>query len=87
MERHAALLLELWREACRHIEIGASLERIAPILRQRLPAAAILVRRIDLTRAGVETVAVEDERGRPGASPGWEDWRREAGPPRRPRRR
>jgi transcriptional regulator with GAF, ATPase, and Fis domain len=51
------LLLDLWREACRHIEIGQSLERTAPILLRSLPLDAIAVRRIDLARACVETVA------------------------------
>jgi transcriptional regulator with GAF, ATPase, and Fis domain len=51
------LLLELWREACRHIEIEQSLDRIAPILLREIPVDVLLVRRIDLPRAGVETVA------------------------------
>jgi transcriptional regulator with GAF, ATPase, and Fis domain len=52
------LLLELWREVGRHIEIAQSLERIAPILLRQLPLDVVLVRRIDLPRAGVETVAM-----------------------------
>lgn len=32
MERHAGLLLDVWREVCRHIEIGDSVERLAPLL-------------------------------------------------------
>jgi len=51
------LLLELWREVCRHIEIEQSLERIAPILLRQLPVELVLVRRIDLPRSCVETVA------------------------------
>jgi transcriptional regulator with GAF, ATPase, and Fis domain len=57
MDRFRPLLLELWREACRHIEIEQSLERIAPILGRELPVDILLVRRIDLARGGLETVA------------------------------
>ncbi len=57
MEKFMPLLLELWREACRHIEIEQSVERIAPILLREVPVDVLLVRRIDLPRAGVETVA------------------------------
>jgi transcriptional regulator with GAF, ATPase, and Fis domain len=49
-------MLELWREACRHIEIEESVQRIAPILLRELPVDALLVRRIDLHRPGIETV-------------------------------
>jgi len=51
------LLLDVWREACRHIEISASVERMAPILARRLPIDLLLVRRLDLQRACLETVA------------------------------
>ena len=61
------LLLEVWREACRHIEIEQSLERTAPILLRSLPLDAIAVRRIDLTRSSVETLATV--RCQPGAAP------------------
>ena len=37
MERFAPLLLDVWREIGRHIEIGDALERIAPLLARRLP--------------------------------------------------
>ncbi len=57
MERHAGLLLDVWREVCRHIEIGESIERLGPILMRRLPIETILVRRLDPARSCVETVA------------------------------
>jgi len=57
MERFASLLLDVWREACQHIEIGESLERIAPLLARRMPLDWILVRRIDAARGSVETAA------------------------------
>ncbi len=57
VERFASLLLDVWREGCRHIEIEESLARIAPLLARRLPLDLVLVRRIEVTRAYVETVA------------------------------
>ena len=57
MERHASLLLDVWREVCRHIEIGESIQRLGPILLRRLPVDAILIRRLDPARCCVESVA------------------------------
>ena len=57
MEKFMPLLLNVWREAGRHIEISASVERMAPILARRLPIDFLLVRRLDLHRACLETVA------------------------------
>lgn len=51
------LLLDLWREVCRHIEIGESAERVAPLLGQHLPVDFFLVRHLDSARSGLETVA------------------------------
>ncbi|MDY7109405.1 MAG: sigma-54-dependent Fis family transcriptional regulator, partial [Planctomycetota bacterium] len=63
MERFMPLLLDIWREACRHIDIRESVSRIAPILVARLPADLVLVRRIDVQRPCVETVGA----GAPGS--------------------
>ncbi|MBX3414741.1 MAG: sigma-54-dependent Fis family transcriptional regulator [Pirellulales bacterium] len=57
MEQFNQLILDVWREACRHIEIGESVAANAPILFHRLPVDAVLVRQIDLERSCVETVA------------------------------
>jgi hydrogenase-4 transcriptional activator len=51
------LLLRVWREACRHIEIDQSIERIAQQLAERVPADVMLVRRLDPARGVLETVA------------------------------
>ncbi len=51
------LLLRVWREACRHIEIDQSIERIAQQLTGHIPADIVLVRRLDATRAILETAA------------------------------
>lgn len=58
MERYATLLLEIWREVCRHIEIAESVERLAPLLARRVTADLVLVRRIDVPGGHVETVAI-----------------------------
>lgn len=51
--------LPLWREICRHPEIGGALSKLVPHLRQELPLKAVLVRRFDLNRRQLETVAEE----------------------------
>jgi transcriptional regulator with GAF, ATPase, and Fis domain len=51
------LLLDVWREACRHIEIGEFVARIAPRLAQRIPFQLLLVRRVELDRLRLETLA------------------------------
>jgi transcriptional regulator with GAF, ATPase, and Fis domain len=65
LEEFLPVLLDVWREGASHLEIEASLERIAPILAARLPLDTIVLRRLDAGRAGVETVAAES--CRPGA--------------------
>jgi hydrogenase-4 transcriptional activator len=49
--------LQVWREICRHPEIGAALAQVIPLLRAELPLRAVLVRRFDLGRRQLETVA------------------------------
>lgn len=65
MERFRDVLLEVWREACRHIEIKHSARDIAPLLSKHLPLSCLLVRRIDVAHHCVETVAV----GQPAPEP------------------
>jgi transcriptional regulator with GAF, ATPase, and Fis domain len=48
--------LQLWREICRHPEIGSALGKLMPHLRSELPLSAILVRRLDVNRRHLETV-------------------------------
>jgi transcriptional regulator with GAF, ATPase, and Fis domain len=57
VQRFSLLLLDVWREVCRHIEIGDSVERVAPLLASRLPADLLLVRHLDVPRSHLETVA------------------------------
>lgn len=57
MERYHDLLLHVWREACRHIEIAESAATIAAVLADRVPLGRVVVRRLDLQRATLDTVA------------------------------
>jgi transcriptional regulator with GAF, ATPase, and Fis domain len=57
MEKFAPMLLAVWREVGKHLEMGTSVTRLAPLLARRLPVETVLVRRIDLDRSFVETVA------------------------------
>ncbi len=58
MEDFQSVLLSVWREACRHIEIAESTANIAAMLVQRMPLEQVLVRRLDVERSSLETVAV-----------------------------
>lgn len=57
MQQFHELLLDVWREACRHIEITESASNIAVMLHERLPLQCLLVRRFDLAHSTLETVA------------------------------
>lgn len=60
MQTHHFLpvLLEVWREACRHIEIRDSVATLAPLLARQLPISSLLIRRFDLQHQSVDTVAI-----------------------------
>src|SRR6476646_8559692 len=58
VDRFGDVLLDVWREACRHIEIRESIRDIAPLLGKHLPVAALLVRRIDQQHHCLETVGI-----------------------------
>src|SRR6476661_49917 len=57
MERFHELLLDVWREACRHIEITESTATIAGMLQQTLPLQCLVVRRLDVPHHSLETIA------------------------------
>ena len=90
MEEYKNVLLDVWREACRHIEITQSTETIAALLASHLPIDRVVVRHIDGERSCLETVAVGPSRAgghgpevRTECSPGRMnnllDWCRKAG--------
>ncbi len=58
MPGHLRIIVDVWREACRHIEISRSAEAIAQRLAASMPVGHLLVRRVDLEHLCVDTVAV-----------------------------
>src|SRR5688572_19115573 len=61
-------VLQLWREACRHEHLEAALPPLVAHLAPRLPAVSVAVRRIDLARRTIETLAAESTAGAPRPS-------------------
>lgn len=63
MERHTTLLLSVWREVCKHVELAESLERTFTPISRRIPIDRVLIRRLDLQRSMLETMAIADASG------------------------
>ncbi|MGI9078010.1 MAG: sigma 54-interacting transcriptional regulator [Gemmatimonadaceae bacterium] len=63
------LLLEIWREVCRHMTLDESLPRISSLLAAHLPPGEVLVRRFDTERLLVETVAAANLAGHESSQP------------------
>ena len=57
------LLLEVWREMCRHVTLDESLARVSGLLSEHLPPAQISIRRFDPERLVVETLATANLAG------------------------
>jgi transcriptional regulator with GAF, ATPase, and Fis domain len=51
------LVLEVWREVCRHLDIHESVDRLMPALARALPLGTLMIRRVDLGLPALETVA------------------------------
>ena len=66
MDINAELLLDVWREVGRHLEIQESVDRIGPLIARRMPFESVLVRVIDLERGRVETLVRAPRREVPG---------------------
>lgn len=58
MDKFREVLLNVWREACRHIEISESTATIAATLGKHLPLEFLLVRRFDVQNSWLDTVAM-----------------------------
>src|SRR4051794_18402185 len=58
MDRFSLVLLDVWREAGRHIEIHESASNIARLLAEHLPLARLFVRRLEAAPHAIETIAV-----------------------------
>ena len=65
MERFHDVLLDVWREVGRHLEIRESAPTIAAMLAKHLPLACLLVRRLDGQHQALDTVAL----GQPVSQP------------------
>ncbi len=63
MTRFRQILLDVWREACRHIEIEESSATIAGILARQMPLQQMVVRRLDEEHRGLWTVAAATSQG------------------------
>jgi hydrogenase-4 transcriptional activator len=62
------ILLDVWREACRHLAVEDAFERIAALVGSRLQADVLVVRRLDTERRRIETVpAGRADRGSQGS--------------------
>src|SRR5262245_24173658 len=58
MEHFRRLLLDVWREACRHIEIGQSAGAIAGMLAEHMPLRQLVVLRLDAEHDRLSLAAV-----------------------------
>src|SRR6188474_1814948 len=58
-------LIDIWREACRSVEVAEFLARTAPVLQQDLGFESLLVRRFDLEHRRIETMAAAAPGQRP----------------------
>ena len=56
MEKFREVLLEVWREACQHIEIDRSTETIRRIVGKHLPIHSVVVRYWSAERSAIDTV-------------------------------
>lgn len=57
--KNAEMLVQVWKEVCRHSEIAEAIDLVSSILARRLPVGAVVVRRIDLSRRAMETVGAK----------------------------
>jgi len=63
MHRFREILLSVWRETCRHIDLSESVRTVAPLLAERLPLEAVIVRRLDSQHQSLETIVVAAAEG------------------------
>ena len=80
MEQFHPLLLEVWRQACRHIDIAEACQNICTAVARHLPMDRLVIYRLDETARLIEPVAAgrADERPAPlpqATSPGTAAWR------------
>ncbi|HEX7069739.1 MAG TPA: hypothetical protein VF190_02990, partial [Rhodothermales bacterium] len=52
------ILLEVWREACRQLDLGESIVRLGVLIKRRVPVDLVLVRLISIDEGLIETVGL-----------------------------
>ncbi len=58
MEKFQSVLLKVWQEACRHIEIDELTRTVTPFLKKYLPVHQVLIQRINREEGYAETVGI-----------------------------
>jgi len=58
MEPNQDLLLEIWREVCKHVELHDSLATITRAIAKAMPVATLFVRQFDANAPAITTVAI-----------------------------
>ncbi len=58
MEKFRSIILDVWREACRHIELQESVPLIAQKLIKHIPARQLLIVAVDLKQSHLKTIAM-----------------------------
>lgn len=69
MERYHPLLLAIWRDACHHIEIDASLRRIASLLSAELPVDTVVLYLLDVRKKALELLSFVSLSGDESSAP------------------
>jgi hydrogenase-4 transcriptional activator len=69
MDRYQDMLLDIWREVGRHVEIREAAQNIASILEAKLPLECLFIRRWNPRDQLLETVAIGAPRRKPVAVP------------------
>ncbi|MCC6207870.1 MAG: sigma 54-interacting transcriptional regulator [Gammaproteobacteria bacterium] len=67
MDKFEHLLLDVWREVGRHMELTEAVDNITALLAPALPLSALEILHLDARRGDIETIAVGRRDGRPAA--------------------
>lgn len=70
MEKFSTILLGIWREVGRHIEINDALVAVLPLINREMPVDRILIRRVDQADGCLETIAAVSSEPRPSFGSG-----------------
>ena len=67
MDKFEHLLLDVWREVGRHMELHDAVDNITALLAPTLPLSVLEILHLDARRGDIETIAVSRRDGRPPA--------------------